>query len=417
MYQLGIVTFILVNVLLAVSCWFIMTTGQVTLGHAGFAAIGGYISAALIARYDMISWLSLLIAMITAGLVALIIGYITLQIKGIYFIVATLALGEVIRIVFGAWDNPFGGLVGIMNLPPPNAITLPGFSPIEFVSKVSLYYLTLLFTLIGIAIMHRLNRSPIGLVFEGIRQADDLAENVGINIMGYKILAFVIGCIFSALAGVLYTYNIGSIQPSSFTLIQSTYYLVCVAVGGSANVFGPILGVLVLNILSEFLRPIKEFEPIVFALILIGAVLLLRSGLLGLVQTLWRVGLDPNPTWAKKMSVPALVEFRKRNRLPGEVLPHKLHRVGRGKRRFAGKHLVESRAERVKIAAVIDRPVEAAGLLRRHVGQRPFEQPGAAGRPARMMRPARYGNIFMFPPDVLYLLSHTGHQEQLLNQA
>jgi branched-chain amino acid transport system permease protein len=288
LYQLGVITFMLINVLLAVSCWFIMTTGQVTLGHAGFAAIGGYLSAALIARYGMGSWWSLLIAMITAGMIALVIGYITLRIKGIYFIVATLALGEVIRVVFGAWDDPFGGLVGIMNLPPPNAIIVAGLPAVEFASKVSLYYLTLALALSGIVIMHRLNRSPIGLVFQGIRQADDLAENVGINVMRYKVLAFVIGCIFAGMGGVLYTYNVGSIQPSSFTLIQSAYYLVYVAVGGSINVFGPILGALVLNILSEFLRPIKEFEPIVFALILIGAVLLLKSGLIGLVETLWR---------------------------------------------------------------------------------------------------------------------------------
>jgi branched-chain amino acid transport system permease protein len=221
-------------------------------------------------------------------MIALVIGYITLRIKGIYFIVATLALGEVIRVVFGAWDNPFGGLVGIMNLPPPNAIVIPGLPAIEFVSKVSLYYLTMVLSLSGIVIMHRVNRSPIGLVFQGIRQADDLAENVGINIMGYKVLAFVIGCMFAGLGGVLYTYNVGSIQPSSFTLIQSAYYLVYVAVGGSINVFGPILGALVLNILSEFLRPVKEFEPIVFALILIGAVLLLKGGLIGPVEMLWR---------------------------------------------------------------------------------------------------------------------------------
>jgi len=288
LYQLGVITFMLINVLLAVSCWFIMTTGQVTLGHAGFAAIGGYLSAALIARYGMGSWWSLLIAMITAGMIAFVIGYITLRIKGIYFIVATLALGEVIRVVFGAWDDPFGGLVGIMNLPSPNAIIIAGLPAIEFASKVSLYYLTLVLALSGIVIMHRLNRSPIGLVFQGIRQADDLAENVGINIMGYKVLAFVIGCMFAGMGGVLYTYNVGSIQPSSFTLIQSAYYLVYVAVGGGINVYGPILGALVLNILSEFLRPVKEFEPIVFALILIGAVLLLKGGLIGLVETLWR---------------------------------------------------------------------------------------------------------------------------------
>jgi branched-chain amino acid transport system permease protein len=287
LYQLGVITFMLINVLLAVSCWFIMTTGQVTLGHAGFAAIGGYLSAALIGRYGIGSWWSLLIAMITAGMTSLVIGYITLRIKGIYFIVATLALGEVIRVVFGAWDDPFGGLVGIMNLAPPNTIIIPGLPVIEFGSKVSLYYLTLVLSLSGIVIMHRVNRSPIGLVFQGIRQADDLAENVGINIMGYKVLAFVIGCMFAGMAGVLYTYNVGSIQPSSFTLIQSAYYLVYVAVGGSINVFGPILGALVLNILSELLRPVKEFEPIVFALILIGAVLLLKGGLIGLVEMLW----------------------------------------------------------------------------------------------------------------------------------
>jgi branched-chain amino acid transport system permease protein len=287
-YLLGTITFMLVNVLLAVSCWFIMTTGQVTLGHAGFAAIGGYVSAAFISRYGVGTWGSLLIAMITAGIVALIIGSITLRIKGIYFIVATLALGEVIRVVFGAWDDPFGGLVGIMNLPPPGTIVLPWLPPVSFGSKIPLYYLTLFFVFVGVGVMHRLNRSPIGLVFQGIRQADDLAENVGINIMGYKVLAFVIGCMFAALGGVLYTYIVGTIQPSSFTLVQSAYYLVYVAVGGGTHVFGPILGALVLNILSEFLRPVKEFEPIIFALILIGAVLLLQNGLIGLVQTIWQ---------------------------------------------------------------------------------------------------------------------------------
>ena len=288
LYQLGIITFMLINALFAVSCWFIMTTGQVTLGHAGFAAIGGYLSAALVGRFGINSWWSLLIAMGAAGGVALIIGAITLRIKGIYFIVATLALGEVIRVIFGAWDDPFGGLIGIMNLPPPNAIALPGLGTVGFASKGALYYLTLVLTLVGIVVMHRLNRSPIGLVFRGIQQADDLAENVGINIMGYKVLAFVISCMFAGMGGVLYTYNVGSIQPSSFTLVQSAYYLVYVAVGGGANVSGPILGALVLNILSEFLRPVKEFEPIVFALILIGAVLLLQGGLAGFVQAMWR---------------------------------------------------------------------------------------------------------------------------------
>ena len=287
-YQLGTVTYMLINVLLAVSCWFIISTGQITLGHAGFAAIGAYISAALVTSYGINSWWSLLIAMLVAGVVALVIGLITLRIKGIYFIVATLALGEVTRVVFGLIDDPFGGLIGLMNLPPPDPIVIPGLPPIEFASRVPLYYLILILVLLGIVIMNRLNRSPMGLVFQSIQQADDLAENIGINIMGYKVLAFVIGCMFAAMAGVLYTYNVKSIQPTSFTLVQSSYYLVYVAVGGGANVFGPILGSFLLNILSVVLRPVKEAEPIVFGLVLIAAILLLPNGLLGLMQALWQ---------------------------------------------------------------------------------------------------------------------------------
>jgi branched-chain amino acid transport system permease protein len=295
LYYLGTITFILINWLLAVSLWFILITGQLSLGHAGSAAIGGYLSAVLIKSFGLSSWLSLFISVATAGAIAVIIGYITLRIKGVYFMIVTLALCEVIRIVFGMWDHPFGGLNGILDLPAPDPIAIPGLPVIKFISKPPLYYLTLVFVLLGIVIMQRLHRSHIGRVFHGIRQADSLAEHLGINIMGYKVLAFVIGSCFAGLAGILYTYSTNSIMPTSFTVIQSTYYLVYVAVGGEANIIGPILGVTFLNILSEILRPIKEFEPIVYGLLLIGAILLFRGGLLGIVNTLWR-------TFSRKMN-------------------------------------------------------------------------------------------------------------------
>jgi branched-chain amino acid transport system permease protein len=276
----------LLNILLAVSLWFIMTTGQVTLGHAGFAAIGGYVSAALITSFNQSSWLSLLVAIVTAGIVAAIIGYVTLRIKGIYFIITTLALGEVIRIVFGMWEYPFGGLVGIMNLPPPDPIVIPGLPAIKFVFKPYLYYLTLLLVMLGVIFMYKVSISRFGLVFRGISQADNLAEHIGVNIMRYKVLAFVIGSMCASLAGVLYTYCTSCILLNSFTLVQSTYYLVYVAVGGGANIFGPILGATVLSVLSELLRPIKDFEPIIYGLLMIGMVLLFRGGLFSLVQIL-----------------------------------------------------------------------------------------------------------------------------------
>ncbi len=288
LYHLEVIVSMLINVLLAASLWFIITTGQVTLGHAGFAAIGGYMSAVLIMNFGLSSWLSLLAAIATTGTVAVFIGYITLRIKGIYFMITTLAFGELIRIVFGMWEHPFGGLLGIKNLPPPDPILMPGLFEINFVSKPSLYYLILVLVLLGILTMHRLYASHIGRVFRAISQFDNLAEHVGINIMGYKVLAFVIGSIFAGLAGVLYTYNVGCILPSSFTLIQSLYYLVYVVVGGGASIAGPILGTVVFSVLSEFLRPINEFEPIIYALVLIGTALFFRAGLLGMVKTLGR---------------------------------------------------------------------------------------------------------------------------------
>lgn len=283
-YYLGIITSILIDIILAISLWFIITTGQVTLGHAAFASIGAYVSAALVSVYGQSSLISLLAAIAIAAIVATIIGYITLRITGIYFLVVTLAFGEIVRIFFGMVEHPFGGLNGLMNLPAPDPIPLPGFGVINFVSKESLYYLIMIFTFLSAVILHRLYQSQIGMVHRGISQADNLAEHVGINIMAYKIKAFVLGSMFAGLAGVMYTYINKSILVSSFTLEQSTIYLLYVVVGGEANIAGPIMGVIILKLLSVILRPIQAFEPIIYGLLLIAAVIFFRGGVLSLVQ-------------------------------------------------------------------------------------------------------------------------------------
>jgi branched-chain amino acid transport system permease protein len=277
----------LINVLIVSSFWLIMTTGQVNLGHAAFAAIGAYISAAMVSAYGFSSWVSLPVALVTTGIIALIIGVITLRITGIYFIITTIALAEVTKIVFGMWEHPFGGLVGILNLKPPTPLALPFLPVIQFTSKQALYYLVLICVLIGVSIVRRLDRSSIGLIFRGIQNSDNLAEHVGINIMAYKVLAFVVGSMCAALGGVLYTYVTGAILPTSFTMTQASYYIVWAAVGGLATFAGPLVGVVSLSILSEYLRPVKEFEPIIYATLLIVAILVFKRGLVGEITRLW----------------------------------------------------------------------------------------------------------------------------------
>jgi len=283
-YYLGIITSAYINILLAVSLWFIITTGQVTLGHAAFASIGAYISAALVTVYGQFSIVGLLSAMAVAAFVSAIIGYITLRITGIYFLVVTLAFGEIVRIFFGMMDHPFGGLNGLVNLPSPDPIAIPGLGTIDFMSRQSLYYLISILTFFSAVIIHRIYHSRIGMVHRGISQADSLAEHVGIDIMSYKLKAFVLGSTFAGLAGVLYTYLNRAVLVSSFTLEQSTIYLLYVVVGGEANIAGPIIGAIFLNIVSVLLRPIQEFEPIIYGLLLIGAVIFFRRGLLGVFQ-------------------------------------------------------------------------------------------------------------------------------------
>lgn len=288
-YWLGAFTSILISILLAVSFWLITTTGQVNLGHAAFAAIGGYMSAAFITAYGWNSWLALPLGVVTSGVIALIIGAITLRITGIYFIIATVALCEVTKIVFGMWEHPFGGLIGLINLRPPDPLALPGLPVIEFTRKPELYYLVLVFVVLGVAVVRRLSRSSFGLIFKGIQYSDSLAEHVGVNIMGYKVLAFVVGSMCAGLGGVLYTYVNGSMLPTSFTMNQSNYYMVWNAVGGLGYFGGAIVGTAVLSMLSEFLRPVKEFEPIIYAVLLISAVLFFRAGLWGAGKKIWDI--------------------------------------------------------------------------------------------------------------------------------
>jgi len=264
-------------ILLTTSFWLVMSTGQVNLGHAAFAAVGGYMSAALVSVYGWNSWAALPIGIITAGVVALILGFITLRITGIYFIIVTVVLNYVVQIIFGIWTHPFGGLIGLASLPPPNA-----FFKIHFNSIPALYYLTLIFMLLCVILIYRIYCSSMGRVFRGINSSDRLAEHVGINIMNYKVLAFVIGCMCAGLGGVLYTYYTGTIQPTSFTITQSTYYVVYAAVGGLAYFPGPIIGTLFLGYITELIKAYANFQNIIFSVLLIAAMLLFKGGLWGL---------------------------------------------------------------------------------------------------------------------------------------
>jgi branched-chain amino acid transport system permease protein len=282
-YRLGIFIFMLLNIVFAVSMRLIMTTAQITLGHAAFGAIGGYTSALVVINLGFSFWIALVLAVALAAIIALVIGYPTLRLKGGYFAILTFALSEFIRFVFQTWRGTFGGSFGIVDIPPPNPITIPGLIEVDFSSRVASYYLIAVFTILAVAFMYRVEKSRYGLIFHSIGEADSLAEHTGVNILNYKVLAFTIGSVIAAMAGVFQTFYMGLITPTSFTFHQTVHYLIFVVIGGMGYFTGPIIAACIFTALPEVLKPLKEYEPAIYALVLLMGILYIPGGLMGLL--------------------------------------------------------------------------------------------------------------------------------------
>lgn len=295
-YWMFILGLACINVLLASSLRTINLTGELSLGQAGFMLIGAYSSALLSIRMGLSVWLTMLLGGLIAAVVALALGYPIMRTKGAYFSVLTLLVAEIFRLSMWYMPNLSGGPAGLSNIPPPNAINIPGIVAITFDTKIAYYYLLLVIVLLSLIILFRVERS-LGSTWRAIRQSDSLAESVGINVMGYKLLAFVIGCFFAGIAGALFAHFMHLLTTDStamFAMLTSIYVVVYMVVGGQASFAGPIIGAVVLTLVPEFSRPLKQYQPIIFGALVIFIIFFMRQGLIGLPYYLpwwWRKAL------------------------------------------------------------------------------------------------------------------------------
>ena len=282
-YSMHILIMILINIILATSLRLIMTTGQVSFAHSGFMAIGAYTSTLLVTKMGLSFWVTLLPVIFVSAIIAILFGYATLRIKGVYFFIASLAFGHIILFALIQWKIPFGGVAGIRNIPRPSPLSIPGLFTINITSHTDYYYLFLIFALLTIFFMIRLEKSRIVRIFKAIEEEDILCESIGINLMKHKILAFTIGSIFASIAGSLFACYIRFISPETFNVMIGVDFLVYVMLGGLNSVFGPSIGTVVLIFLSEKVTRMAElFEPMAYGLILIGVMLFLPNGIAGL---------------------------------------------------------------------------------------------------------------------------------------
>jgi branched-chain amino acid transport system permease protein len=281
-YQLHIFIMAGIAVILTSSLRLIFNSGQLSLGQGGMMTIGAYTSALLVMKMGWSTWVALGAATATGALMALLVGYPFVRLKGIYFSLVTVFLAEVIRLIAEQWRSVTGGSLGISNIPLPDPIKISGLLEISFTSKVDFYYLILVFTLISLFILYTLEQSRVGITWFSIRESDSLAESIGVDTTKFKVLAFCIGSLFAGLAGGLYSQYNSVITPSTFGFFYAVYVLIYMIVGGAKKFSGPIVGAVILTFVPELARILKGYQPYIFAVVVILIIVFMPEGLVSI---------------------------------------------------------------------------------------------------------------------------------------
>ena len=265
-WQLNLI-FAGLNIILAASLNLINGyTGQFSLGHAGFMAVGAYVGVVLTTNFQMPFPVALLAGGVSAGLLGALIGLPTLRLRGDYLAIATLGLGEIVRIV-------------IINVPYVGGAA--GFKGIQHLTNFTWVFFIMLAALF---IIKNFVNSRHGRACLAIRENEIAAESMGIYTTKYKVLAFTIGAFFAGVAGVLFGHNMYILSPASFTFMQSFNILIMVVMGGLGSMTGSIAGALVVTFLSAALASFPNARMIIYALALILLMFYRPQGLFGYVE-------------------------------------------------------------------------------------------------------------------------------------
>jgi len=247
--------------------------GQISLGHAAFFGIGAYASALLYTLAGFPFWASVPLAAVVAGIVGALLGIPCLRVRDDFLAITTMGIGFVVEAVF-LYIPFFGGAMGI------GGINLPGWFGREM-SKPEYFLLILIVFILLILLDRRLGRSWIGLAWSSIREDEQAAEAMGVDVVRFKVMAFVLGSSIAGLAGGFYAHFLTFIMPQNFGFGQSIVILCMVVFGGIGTRWGPILGAIILGVLPEISRPIMEYRTLIYGLLLLAMMRFQPGGLLG----------------------------------------------------------------------------------------------------------------------------------------
>jgi branched-chain amino acid transport system permease protein len=226
--------------------------------------------------------LALLAGGVLAGCAGFLVGIPALRLRGLYLAMVTLGFGEIVHLVLHHWQGLTGGPLGL-NVP------VARMGPVVFQSELSLFYLFLFVTLIFVILARNLIESKIGRAFRSIAYSEVAAQGSGIDLSRYKTLSFALSAFYAGIAGGLYCQLLKYLSPDPFGLFESIQYLTMIVLGGMGSIIGSLVGASLLSILPEILREFKDYQELIFSVLLIVFILFMPKGIYGMIRSLQRL--------------------------------------------------------------------------------------------------------------------------------
>jgi branched-chain amino acid transport system permease protein len=249
-------------------------TGMFSLGHGAFYGIGAYVSALLAIRFGMSFWFTMLLGGVVAGIFGALIGLATLRLRAIFLAFTTLGFGEITRLIILNWIPVTRGPMGVPGIPSPKLFGV-SFTP------VLTFYWVVIMVILTVVVIKRVFNSRIGRAFVAIREDELAGKSMGINVFGFKTLAFTLACFLAGIAGATYAHFARFISADQFAGNESFVILTMVALGGTGSLIGPLIGAFILVLVPEAFRFLAEYRMVLYGAILISVIVLRPGGIVG----------------------------------------------------------------------------------------------------------------------------------------
>ncbi len=265
---------ICINATITMGLYLIARLGIVSFAQAAFTGLGSYSIAIMMLHTNLPFGIAWIAGGICAALIGALIGLLVLKMKGAYFFLITLALNQFIVWIFHSWKGVTGGYDGIRNIP------VPAF--LDSAEKV--YYVALGLMIAVFLYIRTLERSRFGLTLRAVNENNTMVQSYGISTFSIKMLSWIGCCFITGLAGGLTVVLIRSTFPTMFDMMISLRYVTFMVFGGMSSPTGGIIGTVILMLVSEGIRAVKDLEPLIYGLVLLIALIFVPNGLLGLFK-------------------------------------------------------------------------------------------------------------------------------------